>query len=205
MARKRGRRSSSPASPALGVAAVAAVIVFVALLFLQKHFWMPLGEALTPVGVHPTLLREDRPRMAALYLVALVLFVLPTLVAGFAHAHRVNDGVTSGPGGRRGRPGRVLMIVSVSVQLAFVMALVPGKGRRSAPVESWYLDDDMTIAASTVLEHAFLMGLAGCAAVLVAGVATTAWRSRHRAVLLACCYPVLLFLPGLVFHDGFLG
>jgi hypothetical protein len=86
----------------------------------------------------------------------------------------------------------------------FVMALVPGKSRRSSPVESWSSDDDMTIAASTVLEHAFLMGLAGCAAVVVAGVATTAWRIRHRAVLLACCYPVLLFLPCLLFHDGFL-
>ena len=202
--RTRGRRSNSSASSAEGVAAVIAVVAFLALLFLQKHFWMPLGEALTPVGVHPTLLREDRPRMAALYVVALVLFVLPTLVAGFARAHRVNDGATSNPVGRRGRLGRVLTIISLSVQAAFVMTLVPGRSRSPSPVESWSRDDDMTIAASTVLEHAFLMGLAGCAAVLVLGVATTAWRSRHRAVLLACCYPVLLFLPGLLFHDGFL-
>jgi hypothetical protein len=193
------------ASPADNVAPVIAVIVVLALLFFQKHFWMPLGEALTPVGLEPTLLREDRHRMTALYVVALVLFVLPTLVAGFAHAHRVNDGLTVDSIGRRGRVGRGLTIIAVSVQAAFAVTLLPGKRNRPSPVESWSRDDDMTIAASTVLEHAFIMGLAGCAAVLVAGLATTAWRSRHRAVFLACCYPVLLFLPGLLFHDGFLG
>jgi hypothetical protein len=184
---------------------VIGAIALLALLFFQKHFWMPLAEALTPVGVNPSLLPEDRPRMAALYVVALVLFVLPTLVAGFAHAYQVIDGVTMDSTGRRGRHGRALTITSLLVQVGFVSALYPGRRGGDLPVESWYLDDDMTNAASNVLEHAFLMGLAGCAAVLVARWATTAWRSRHRAVLLACCYPVLLFLPGLLFHDGFLG
>jgi hypothetical protein len=173
----------------------------VVLVFAQKFLWTALTEGLTPAGVHPTLLPGDRPRMTGLYLVAAVLFVLPTLVLGFRHAFALSRDPDAHPG----RPGRARAAVTgglLAVQGVFAMAVVPTRVR--SPLESWSLDDDLTIAARTVLERAFLMGLVGCGAVLVAGIATAAWRGRRRSAVMAVATPVLLLAPVLLFHDGFL-
>ncbi|MFD7654830.1 hypothetical protein ACFV4N_12715 [Actinosynnema sp. NPDC059797] len=174
----------------------------VVLLLAQEHLWTALAGWLTPPGVHPTLLPEDRPRMTALYLVAAVVFVLPTLVLGFRHAFALGGDLASRPAGRRGRGSAAVTGGLLAVQVLFAMAVVPA--RRRSPLESWSLDGDLTIAGRTVLEQAFLTGLVGCGAVLVAGIATAVRRGRRRSAVMAVATPVLLFAPVVAFHGGFL-